>query len=67
MAICSALLALCAWLPYFRVPDVHAAAEGIKANAARVVMGPMEVPGGSWVLQAQDPQGGTFALHHIKA
>ena len=56
-----------AWLPYFRVPDVHAAAERIKANAARVVMGPMEVPGGSWVLQAQDPQGGTFALHHIKA
>ena len=56
-----------AWLPYFRVPDVHAAAERIKGNAARVVMGPMEVPGGSWVLQAQDPQGGTFALHHIKA
>jgi predicted enzyme related to lactoylglutathione lyase len=27
----------------------------------------MEVPGGSWVLQAQDPQGGTFALHHLKA
>ena len=45
----------------------NAAAERIKANAARVVVGPMEVPGGSWVLQAQDPQGVTFALHHIKA
>jgi predicted enzyme related to lactoylglutathione lyase len=27
----------------------------------------MEVPGGSWILQGQDPQGGTFALHHLKA
>jgi predicted enzyme related to lactoylglutathione lyase len=55
-----------AWLPYFLVPDVHAAAERIKALSGRVIMGPMEVPGGSWVLQAQDPQGGTFALHHLK-
>jgi uncharacterized protein len=55
------------WLPYFRVPDVHAAAERIKAQGGRVIMGPMEVPGGSWILQAQDPQGGTFALHHLKA
>jgi predicted enzyme related to lactoylglutathione lyase len=54
------------WLPYFLVPDVHAAAERIKANGGKVVMGPMEVPGGSWILQGQDPQGGTFALHHLK-
>ena len=25
-------------------------------------MGPMEVPGGSWVLQGIDPQGAIFAL-----
>jgi predicted enzyme related to lactoylglutathione lyase len=52
------------WLMYFRVPDVHAAAERVKAHGGKVVMGPMEVPGGSWVLQGQDPQGGHFALHH---
>jgi hypothetical protein len=52
------------WLMYFRVPDVHAAAERVKAHGGKVVMGPMEVPGGSWILQGQDPQGGHFALHH---
>jgi len=25
-------------------------------------MGPHEVPGGSWILQGQDPQGAIFAL-----
>jgi uncharacterized protein len=51
------------WLLYFRVPDINAAAERVKANGGTVRMGPMEVPGGSWILQAVDPQGGTFALH----
>jgi uncharacterized protein len=55
------------WLLYFRVPDVHAAAERIKALGGKLVMGPMEVPGGSWVVQGKDPQGGHFALHHAKA
>jgi predicted enzyme related to lactoylglutathione lyase len=54
------------WLPYFLVPDIQAAAERIKTNGGRVVMGPMEVPGGSWILQGQDPQGGSFALHQQK-
>ena len=29
-------------------------------------MGPMEVPGGSWVCQALDPQGAHFALISLK-
>ena len=29
-------------------------------------MGPMEVPGGSWVIQANDPQGARFALVSLK-
>ena len=37
----------------------HSAAERVKANGGTVMMGPMEVPGGSWILQGQDPQGGT--------
>ena len=56
-----------AWLPYFLVPDINAAADRVKASGGRVMMGPMEVPGGSWVLQGQDPQGGHFALHQNKA
>lgn len=51
------------WLPYFLVPDIQSAAERVKANGGTMRMGPMEVPGGSWILQGQDPQGGTFALH----
>ena len=35
---------------------------GSKRRAAQVKMGPMEVPGGQWVLQGQDPQGAYFAL-----
>ena len=28
----------------------------------QVLMGPAEVPGGSWIVQALDPQGAAFAL-----
>ena len=56
-----------AWLLYFRVPDIQAAAERVRAGGGKIIMGPMEVPGGSWVFQAADPQGGTFALHQAKA
>jgi uncharacterized protein len=55
-----------AWLIYFRVPDVHAAAERVKANGGQVMHGPMEVPGGGWIAQCSDPQGAMFALHHTK-
>jgi predicted enzyme related to lactoylglutathione lyase len=55
-----------AWLIYFYVPDVHAAAERVKANGGRVVNGPMEVPGGDWIVQGMDPQGAAFALHGKK-
>ena len=27
-----------------------------------MINGPMEVPGGDWVVQAMDPQGAMFAL-----
>ena len=55
-----------AWLLYFRVPDVHAAAGRVKANGGAVVNGPMEVPGGDWIVQCTDPQGAAFALHSTK-
>jgi hypothetical protein len=55
------------WLIYFRVPDVDAAAERIKANGGKVLNGPMEVPGGDRVVTAADPQGAAFGLHSKKA
>ena len=55
------------WLIYFRVPDINAAGERIKANGGKILNGPMEVPGGDWVLNAMDPQGAAFGLHARKA
>ena len=54
------------WLYYFRVPDVNAAIERVNANGGKILNGPMEVPGGDWIVQAMDPQGAAFALHHKK-
>lgn len=51
------------WQIYFRVPDINAAAERVKANGGQILQGPMEVPGGDWVLNGMDPQGAAFALH----
>ena len=55
------------WAIYFRVPDINAAVERIKANGGRILNGPMEVPGGDQVLNAMDPQGAAFSLHQKKA
>lgn len=51
------------WLPYVRVPDVHAAAETVRASGGRILNGPMEVPGGDVIAQCMDPQGVAFAVH----
>jgi uncharacterized protein len=55
------------WMFYFRVPDVHSGAAKVKANGGKVLNGPMEVPGGDWVVVCMDPQGAAFSLHHTKA
>jgi predicted enzyme related to lactoylglutathione lyase len=55
------------WQIYFRVPDIGAAADRIKANGGTVVNGPMEVPGGDWIVNAMDPQGAAFSLIARKA
>jgi predicted enzyme related to lactoylglutathione lyase len=51
------------WQIYFRVPEIDAAVERITANGGRILNGPMEVPGGSRVVNAMDPQGAAFSLH----
>jgi len=51
-----------AWGFYVNVDGIDAALERIKAHGGQVLMGPHEVPGGRWIVQAVDPQGAFFAL-----
>ena len=50
------------WRFYFRVASVGAAKESAEQAGGKVVMGPMEVPGGDHVIVGVDPQGAEFAL-----
>ncbi|MDV4178913.1 VOC family protein [Rhizobium brockwellii] len=50
------------WSYYFIVPTLDAAIERVTSGGGKVVHGPMEVPGGSWIIQATDPQGAFFCL-----
>jgi predicted enzyme related to lactoylglutathione lyase len=50
------------WRYYINVEAIDAAGERVKAAGGKVVNGPMEVPGGSWVLDGLDPQGAMFGL-----
>lgn len=50
------------WLYYFNVSDIDAAAHRVKAGDGQILDGPLEVPGGSWIVQCTDPQGAIFAL-----
>ena len=50
------------WRYYFRVPSVSAAKNTAEAKGGKVVMGPMEVPGGDHIIIGIDPQGAEFAL-----
>jgi predicted enzyme related to lactoylglutathione lyase len=50
------------WLSYVRVADAAKAAGAAKSAGGRILNGPMEVPGGSWIAQMLDPQGGSFAV-----
>jgi predicted enzyme related to lactoylglutathione lyase len=51
-----------AWLYYFNVEAVDAAVERVKKAGGRIVLEPAAVPGGSWIVQAFDPQGAKFAF-----
>jgi predicted enzyme related to lactoylglutathione lyase len=44
------------------VADLDGALERAKTRGARVLNGPMEVPGGKRIVQLLDPQGAAFAL-----
>ena len=50
------------WLYDVNVDALDPAVERIKARGGQIANGPMEVPGGQWIVQALDPQGALFAL-----
>jgi hypothetical protein len=54
------------WNYYINVDGIDAAKARVEKAGGSVKMGPMEVPGGQWVLQGQDPQGAFFALVALK-
>jgi predicted enzyme related to lactoylglutathione lyase len=41
---------------------LDAAVAKIHAGGGKVLMGPHEVPGGSWIVNCTDPQGAFFSL-----
>jgi hypothetical protein len=51
------------WLYYTEIPDLDAAVTRATKNGAKVMNGPMDVPGGGRIAQLMDPQGAAFALH----
>lgn len=50
------------WLSYVQVADSGRAVAAAKSAGGRLLHGPVEVPGGSWIALFMDPQGGAFAV-----
>jgi predicted enzyme related to lactoylglutathione lyase len=54
------------WLYYTETTDLDGAIARATSKGAKVMNGPMEVPGGARIVQMMDPQGAPFALHEAK-
>jgi predicted enzyme related to lactoylglutathione lyase len=54
------------WKYYIEVAGIDAAAERAKAKGGKVLVGPMDVPGGARVAHLRDPQGVAITLHENK-
>jgi uncharacterized protein len=50
------------WNYYWTVASCAATVEKLNAAGGKVMFGPMQVPGGSWIVNAMDPQGAAFAF-----
>jgi hypothetical protein len=50
------------WLYYFNVGDLDAALGRVTNAGGKIFEGPIEVPGGEWIVRCIDPQGAIFAL-----
>jgi predicted enzyme related to lactoylglutathione lyase len=55
-----------AWLSYTAVASADSAAAAASAAGAKLINGPMDVPGGR-IAQLLDPEGVMFAVHSMKA
>jgi len=51
-----------AWMFYFCVDSIGAAVKRVESGGGKVMNGPIQVPGGGWVITGQDPQGAMFSL-----
>jgi len=50
------------WSYYTMVDGIDAAVARLLKGGGKIAMGPMEVPGGQWTVNAIDPQGAHFSL-----
>lgn len=50
------------WRYYVNVEDIEAASARVTAGGGTIANGPMQVPGGDWIIHGLDPQGAMFAL-----
>ena len=55
------------WLPYAEVSSADTAASAATGAGGRLVVGPMDVPGGGRMAQVLDPSGAMFAVHSTAA
>ena len=53
------------WIFYVNVSDLDGAIVRATKMGAKVMNGPMEVPGGARIAQLMDPQGAAFAMHEL--
>jgi predicted enzyme related to lactoylglutathione lyase len=51
------------WMYYLQVADLDATLARAQEKGARVLNGPMPVPGGARIVQLADPQGAMISLH----
>jgi predicted enzyme related to lactoylglutathione lyase len=50
------------WAYYFVVEGLDSAGKRVADGGGSIMMEPMEVPGGAWILNCVDPQGAYFSL-----
>ncbi len=50
------------WNFYFCVDAIRAAIQRVESGGGKIMNGPTQVPGGGWIIQAQDPWGARFCL-----
>jgi predicted enzyme related to lactoylglutathione lyase len=50
------------WNYFFRVGEIDAAKQRIEEAGGSISQGPVEVPGGDFVIYAADPQGAKFGV-----